>query len=275
MLKKMVVNIGGVSAVFALIMVLAALSSILLARILTPNDFGEFVHMRYLILLIPPLCIWGQGIAIARFFSKNEVGQYKWGRAFFNIMIVSTLLSLLGVVISHLIYDMQIYKSAGLFIASIFYCITLLFSHLQRSQGRYKQAIMMFSGFRGVFFIFLIFIYLFGTLTKYSAIYSYVGVIILVGLVSWWYTLKTIPQGVQNVPNEMHTSGILFMGIDMSVIIMASLDGLFIKSLLGNELLALYAAALGPGQVFKILNRSAKYVWVPEFGRHKKVMFKK
>ncbi len=275
MLKKMVVNIGGVSFVFALIMALAALSTILLGRILSPNDLGEFAHVRYLVLLIPPLAIWGQGIAITRFFSKNSVELFRWDLALYKILSISTLLSLIGVVIAHFIYDMAIYKSVVLFIGSFFYCATLLCSHLMRSQGRYKQAIFMFSGFRGLFFVFLIVIFLFGSLTKYAAIYSYIGVIVLVGLASWIYTFKNFSAGRNLVPNEMHSTGLLLMGIDSSVIIMASLDGLFIKGLLGNEMLALYVAALGPGQIFKILNRSAKYVWVPEFGRNKSVKFKK
>jgi O-antigen/teichoic acid export membrane protein len=274
MLRKMAINIGSVSFIFGVITLSASLSSILLARLLTQGDFGEFVHMRYLILFLPSIFIWGQEVAVARYFSIYDIRRFQWHHAFLKIIFISVILTVIGVYISDLIYHLEKYKIILLFISTVFSCANLFYANLLRSQGRYDMAIFMENGSRGVYFILLLLIYFSAHITKVHAIYSYVIVIALTSIYCGWYTYRTVPCGTQKVPNEMHTTGLLLMGIDTSVTIMTSIDGLFIKGILGNEALGLYGAALVPGQIFRVLKRSAKFVWIPEFGRSKNVRFK-
>ena len=120
MLKRMVVNIGGVSFILTAIMVLASLSSLLLANILTPVAFGEFGLLRTLILLMSTLAIWGQGIAAARYFSNLDVTQYRWDIACRKIMRVSILLISVFVILAYVVYRLNTVKIIALFIATIF-----------------------------------------------------------------------------------------------------------------------------------------------------------
>ena len=273
-LKKMVFNIGGVSCVLASIMLLSSLSTLLLGNKLDPTDFGRFGLMRTLILFIPPLAIWGQDIATARFFSQNEVARYRWDSAFIRILAVSAVLIVPGLLIARRFYDLNGPQLFALFPAAIFYCGGLLFSNLLRSQGRYIPAILILSGFRGLFFFVLLGVVVLGSLTLSSAILSYIGVVIVVSSFGGWFVRRRVKCGSEPVPREMHTVGLILMGIEISVVIMGSLDALLIPKFLGYEALALYMAALVPGQVFRILNRAAKYVWVPEFGRGGEIRFK-
>ena len=68
--------------------------------------------------------------------------------------------------------------------------------------------------------------------------------------------------------------GLFLAGIEGSIAIMSYVDGLFIAKMLNYEALALYTATVVPVQVFAILTRAAKYVWVPEFGKNKHVHFR-
>jgi O-antigen/teichoic acid export membrane protein len=274
MLKRMAINIGGVSFIFAVIMILSSLSSILLGNVLPPDDLGEFVFIRMLVLFISPLAIWGQGIATTRYFSANDVRQFRWDVTFFRIMAVSIVLVFISVVVVFFVFHLSLYKLSGLFLGAVFYCATLFFSNLLRSQRRFNLAIFMFSGFRGVFFLFLVIVYFTGTITRYHAIFVYLGVIILMTLINACIAFRMVPRGTKLVPREMHTFGLILMGIDVSIVFMTSMDSMFIKKILGNSALALYQMTLVPGQVFRILNRAAKYVWVPEFARSQKVRFK-
>ncbi|OPZ68760.1 MAG: colanic acid exporter [bacterium ADurb.Bin478] len=60
----------------------------------------------------------------------------------------------------------------------------------------------------------------------------------------------------------------------MSVDVLSSLDTLVIPKILDYASLGLYAAVLVPAQLFNILARAAKYVWVPEFGRNERTRFR-
>jgi len=268
-------HIGGVSFVLAVIMVFASLSSIILGRLLTKNDFGEFTLMRTLILFIPPLAVWGQDLATARFFSRNDPRNYKWSTAFVNVMAGAVLLILLGSIVSYFVYNLSIVKLTGLVLAAVFYSAILFFSNLLRSQGRYSQAIIILNGFRGLFFLVLVVAYLTLAIDKTSAIAGYIFIIFLVSVSAGVYTFRTLPQGQENVPSEYYKSGLVLFASQAAVTIMTSFDRLIIPNFLGYEALGLYAACLVPVQAFNILGRASKYVWVPEFGRQQKIRFKR
>ncbi len=274
MLKKMAINIGGVSFVLSAVLVLSSLSNILLARVLSAEDMGRFALFRTLILFIPPLAIWGQDIAAARYFSQHDASRFRWDKAFAKILLVSSALVGAGVVIARFVYDLSPGYLTGIFFASTCYCVILLYSNLVRSRQRYNQSILLAYAFRGLFFIFLLFVYLTTRITLFSAASAFIAVLGMSAILNIWYSYRTVPRGQAPVPSEMHKTGILLMGIEVSVDFMASLDSLFMPKILGFEALGLYAAALVPAQVFNVLSRASKYVWVPEFGRNKQVRFK-
>nr|HPI73752.1 hypothetical protein [bacterium] len=89
-----------------------------------------------------------------------------------------------------------------------------------------------------------------------------------------WYGLRRIPAGNRPVPTEMHKAGIILMGVEVSVDVLSSLDTLIIPKILDYASLGLYAAVLVPAQLFNILARAAKYVWVPEFGKNERTRFR-
>ena len=275
MLKKMAMNIGGVSFVLSLMMLFAFLSSILLMRSLTKEGFGEFALMRTLVLFITPLAIWGQDVATARFFSKTDARKFKWSKALWIILTFGSCLAFIGVVAAFYIYQLTLVKGALLFLASCSYLATLFFSNLLRSRQKYLTAIIMLYGFRACFFVVVLGLFLFKVDSAFLSYAFYYMIIIILSMLNGWYAFRAVPQGDQPVPNEMHTTGLLFMGSQASVTILGSLDSLFIPRLLDLSSLALYQAAVVPSQLFNILGRAGKYVWVPEFGRSKSIRVKR
>ena len=270
----MAFNIGSVSAVLTGVMVLASLSSILLGRVMNPTEFGEFGLIRTLILFIAPAVIWGQDIATARYFSRHDAGLYRWDLAFRNVMVITVILIAVSLAVVDIIYHLEFYKLIALFFGTFFLCYILLFSNLFRSQQRYNQAILMYSGFKGLFFFFLLAIYFTTRISVLYAIVAYISVIVLMGLVDGILAYRTIPIGPEKVPFEMHKSGLLLMGVEASISVISYADGLFITKLMGYDYMALFTATAVPAQIFAILTRAGKYVWVPEFGRQKGVRFR-
>ncbi len=275
MLKNMLLNIGGVSFVFGLIMVLAALSSIFLGRTLTAEEFGEFALMRTLVLFIAPLAVWGQDVAAARFFARHNATDYKWSHALRTVLAFGSILVACGVLVAAFIYKLSWPKLLALTAASIAYVATLFLSNLIRGNRRYRPAILMLNGFRGAFFLIVLMLYFSKSATAPIAVLSYYGVIFVFSMINLYYVFKTVPQGQLSVPKEMHTTGLLLMGSQASVTLIGSLDSLFIPGLLDLASLAVYQAAVVPSQIFNIIGRAGKYVWVPEFGRPGAIKMKK
>ncbi len=275
MLKKMALNIGGVSFVLALIMLFASLSSIMLGRTLSPTAFGRFSLMRTLVLFIGPLAVWGQDVAAARFFSRHGVKKYKWRGALATVVGIGCVIALIGVGVAGLVYRLSWLWTVALFLALVAYVSTLFLSNLMRSQAKYSQAILMLNGFRGLFFIAVLSMFVLKISSAEAAIFAYYGIIIVAAIVNVRYAVAALPHGDQPVPRQMHTTGLLFMGSQASVAIIGSLDSLFIPGLLDLPSLALYQAAVVPSQLFNIIGRAGKYVWVPEFGRSKSIKVKR
>lgn len=275
MLKKMVMNIWGVSFVLGLIMALAFLSNVFLGRTLTPEEFGEFALMRTLVLFIAPLAVWGQDVAAARFFARHNATDYKWSHALRTVLGLGSILVLCGVLIAAFIYKLSWPKMLALSIASVAYVATLFLSNLIRGTRRYRPAILMLNGFRGAFFLIVLVLFFSKSATASIAVLSYYGVIFVFSVINLYYVFKTMPQGPLSIPKEMHTTGLLFMGSQASVTLIGSLDSLFIPKLLDLASLAVYQAAVVPSQIFNIIGRAGKYVWVPEFGRPGAIKMKK
>ncbi|MDZ7724655.1 MAG: oligosaccharide flippase family protein [candidate division KSB1 bacterium] len=271
----MLQHIGGVSFVLGLIMILAALSSIVLARSLPQSDFGQFSLMRTLILFIPPLTIWGQDLSTARFFSRHSPETYNWHAAFRKVWCVAMILSAAAVIAAFFIYDLNGFNVWMLAVACLFYTLILFVSNLVRSRQRYNRAILILNGFRGLFLPLLLLLGLFSVLNLYSVVTGYVGMLALVAVAGTLYALKSIPSGPTPVPGEYYRSGFILMGSQIAVTVMNSMDSLMIPYLLGYEALGLYAACLVPVRGFSILGRAGKYVWVPEFGRTASVRIKR
>ena len=274
MFRKLAKNIGGVSAILILARGVAVISSIFLARVLSKADFGEFSLMRTLILLIAPLAIWGQDIATARFFSHNQAHLFKWDKAFKNVILIAIPMIIIAIIISNFVYNIPSFYTFLIFIASIGYCIILLISNLFRSQKQYHIAIIIDSGFRLIFFLIIVSSLVFGILTKTTAIGGYSICIPIFAIIGIVYVRKMIPPGSKPVPRQMHLDGLWLMAIDTSVILMGSVDSLFISGMLTLEALGIYSAVLVPIHAFDILGRATKFVLIPELGAQKRVHFR-
>ena len=266
MIKRMAINIGGVTLTLSFFMFLAALSSILLARLLSPQAFGQFALFRTIVLFLAPLAVWGQDIAVARYFSQNRLQSYRWRRAVGKILFIALLIDFAAVLGVKALYDLSMFTLVVIFFTVFAYTLTMLLSNLVRSQQRYRQAIFMLSGFRGLFFLFILVSILFGLDTA-LAIGAFALAIVLMSALNIILTWRRLQGGAEPVPAELHMTGLIFMGLSLSADALAAFDALFISKILDYEALALYTATLVPAQVFVILAKSAKYVWIPEFGR--------
>ncbi len=274
MAKRTVVSIGGVSLALTAVMGLASLSTILLARLMTPQQLGEFSLIRTLVLLLPPIAACGQDVATARFFSRRRPEEYAWHSVLVNILIIAAVLLFIGVAVSTALYHLSPVRSAVLFFASLAYTAALFFSNLWRGRQNYAPAILILNGFRGVFFLFALAMFVTGTASPAAAIYGYLGIIIVLALISAQVTFKRIPQGQTPVPKSFYSGGLLLLGSQTSVTLLGSLDSLFIPKMLDLASLGLYQAASAPAQLFNIIGRAGKYVWVPEFGARSSIRVK-
>jgi len=267
-------NIGSVSVVFGTTMLFSALSSFLLARNLSQEAFGQFVLMRTLVLFMAPLFVWGQDIAAARFFSKNDPTVYNWKQSWLQTLKISIPLTMIGVTVANVIYDLSLFAVVAVFITVFAFSNSIFLSNIVRSQQKYNAAVFMLTGFRAFFLIVVLLLMVFHATSSLPAIAGYFGLISGFAVFNVLYTTKNIPSGKRPVPPDMRKSGLWLMGTQISVTAMGSMDSLFLPGLLNVSSLALYQASLLPSQIFNIIGKAGKYVWVPEFGKKKKINLK-
>ncbi|MBN1540763.1 oligosaccharide flippase family protein [candidate division KSB1 bacterium] len=270
-MKQIFRQIGWVFGLLGLSMLMASIASIWLARSMSPKDFGEFSLMRSLILFIPTLAIWGQDIAITTFFARTYPGRYRWFVVLRRVLIGSLIIGILATIVSGWIYHLKPYQLICLAFAVPASCSSLALASFFRAMGRYRFTVLMTSAFRGLFLIVVTVLWVTERLDIQSAVIGYTLTLAVTAVINFFLAYKFLPVGKEEVSPQLHRTGLIYMGIGLTVNILISLDALMISRVLGHEALALFSAAVVPAQMFAILSRAAKIVWVPEFGRNTRV----
>lgn len=275
--KKIIQNriahsIGSTSVVIGLFRLAAIVASVLLARDLSEADFGEFTLVRTLILVIPPIAIWGQNSSVTRFFSKNEISDYNWRRDFFRVMSVTLVICLIAVAISAWHYQRaELLFGLMILLPTFGYCVNMFLANILRSQKKYMLSLFINEGFRIIYLVAILLFISFGSLSQGSANWGFSISLVVLAIYAIGYCFRTVPCGKKAIPKEIHQDAIILWIIAASVDIIGNLDRLLIGGHLSLEELALYAAVFTPLQIYMIFNHAANWVLVPVFGRQKQV----
>ena len=266
-------RIGSVSVILGAVTVLGAITSIILGRYLTPEDFGHFGLFRTCILFVAPVSLLGQDIAAVRFFSKNGLENFRWKKKFSLIMLICMMVTLVAVIVIRFIYDFTIPLLTLLLPTIIFFAMTIYLANLLRSQGKYTQAVLLLNGYKAVFLVSVLALYFTARLSLHFTMSAFVFAVIINGLILLILVFFKVKEGMEAIPSILQKSGLLFLGFHLCVHLFASLDVFVLSHYLDFASVGIYMATLVPTQIFMVIAKSAKFVWIPEYSKSNSTMF--
>lgn len=264
-------HIGGVFLIIGFFFVFGFLKQVFLARELTKSDMGFFSLLMTIIAFAYPVTLLGQQNSVVRFFSKNVLSNFNWKRLLYKIIIVSGLLAVVLLMIFAVIYNIKIGPLIFLFIALIGSVIGDLFPSIIRSQGHYEKLIFLQRSIRFVFPVILLVLYILDDFQLSSILiwfsFSYIVYVLVIILV----TNRGYQNGPESVPSRVHIDGLFFLGSDISLLIVVSVDKLLIAKLMNLEDLAVYFATFTLMRIYELALQSIEYVMMPYSNKIEKI----
>jgi len=269
---ELIKKVGGVSSIIFISSICFFFANIFLGRYLSKSDYGYFQFIRTVTFIIPSVVVLGMDISFIRFFSQSDISNYNWLR---NIVISirnTSIISLPIVILVVVLYHITFFHGFLIYIILILYSFLILSNSILRLNSKYFTAQFLTSGWRIIFFLFIVLLFITNYLTKkYVVLFYFLSFLIFV-LFGIKFLLSS-PKGQERVSNTLlFKKGLLFFFITISGMIMTQLDRFFISKILGFKALGIYVAvSVVIITVFNLMSTSIGFVLMPYLAKGKKI----
>ncbi|MCK4339598.1 MAG: oligosaccharide flippase family protein [Candidatus Cloacimonetes bacterium] len=272
MLKK-------ISSTFV-IMVISMLSSflvtIILGRILQPNEFGEFSLLKQIIVIGPTIAIFGLGHSYIKLFSKI---QNKNDNIHKITILFAFLISAIISLFIKFIYELSIIKILFVFLSIWFCSISLYLAANFRVKEKFFIAQLFQSGWKILLLLCILFLLFWRLYIDIDIIYRIIVISVLIpaSIIIPKILSKSERRIEYNIEIRNYiTFGIMFWLINSTGLMFGAIDKLIIPITFNNETLGIYTALSFLFTVsLTMIGSSIGYVIFPTISKGKQVNWKK
>ena len=260
-------------------MVISMLSSflvtIILGRILQPNEFGEFSLLKQIIVIGPTIAIFGLDHSYIKLFSKYKSKIKIPKITIFFVLIISFIITF----IIERTYNFSISKTILVFFIISFCSISLFMSANYRTKEKFLFAQIIQSGWKILLLLGIIFLFLFKINLNIEAIYIIIVISVFIPattIIPEVIREKKVKEKVKIKVRNYISFGIIFWLINSAGLLFASMDKFSIPKLFNTEILGVYTALSFLFTVSLTMIGSAfGYVIFPTISKGKQVNWKK
>jgi O-antigen/teichoic acid export membrane protein len=252
------------------------LSNVLIARWLDKPEMGTYSLIVSLVMLFGSISLLGRSNALARFFSKNPIGKYRWKSELSRFLpLCLAVILVLGIGVRYIYHLSFLYLSIITVSTLVFVFIQLISAGLLRSQKEYTLAVFSQKGFILLFVISLVVLKILGLSSLRHILIFYALSLLLFGFLNLGLILSRFSSGSEKIPPVFRNESYLFWGINISLIAIKTLDRLFIGKLISYDELAVYVAVFTVTGLYELVSMSLGYVLLPHFGRTRSIRLTK
>ena len=228
-----------------IIMVISMLSSflvtIILGRMLEPNEFGEFSLLKQILLVGSTLAIFGLDNSYIKLFSKYK-SKIKISKiTIFFVLIISFIITF----IIERTYNFSISKTILIFFIISFCSISLFMSANYRTKEKFLFAQIIQSGWKILLLLGIIFLFLLKINLNIEAIYIIIVISVFIPattIISEVIRENRVKEKVKIKVKSYISFGIMFWLINSTGLLFASMDKFSIPKLFNTEILGVYTA---------------------------------
>ncbi|MFQ5641820.1 MAG: lipopolysaccharide biosynthesis protein [bacterium] len=245
--------------------------NILLARELPKDELGQFSLLMTIVGFVYPLSLFGQHNAFVRFIADKAFPDYNWFKQIKQTLFLSAVFTCLAIGFVTPVYQFTFLAVVFVLIATFATGGSDLLATVFRAQGRYELSMFSFRLLSlllplPVFLLLYVQMFTFSNvLLAFSALYLVTPVVIAI------FNKRSFQNGTQELPKSIWKDGLLLWGSDLSLLVIYSIDRLFIPKLMDYEALGEYFAIFAITRVFDLVLRSVELVLFPHVKRSSQV----
>ncbi|RMD60698.1 hypothetical protein D6833_09275 [Candidatus Parcubacteria bacterium] len=257
-------NIFRVFVVLAVTVSFGFLKNVLLGRELSKADFGLFNLVMILVGFIYPLALLGQHNALVRVLSRSRPEDYDWKGYVHKHVPVMVLVAGALALAAAAVYGLRSDALFFLLLAILSSMAADLYSYILRAKGRYESSILLHRSVRiALPLAFLLLIYFNAVnLTRTFAIFG--ALYLAHALVVMTVTYRSTAAGRRTLTKQNFTEGLFILGSDLSLLVVGSVDKLFLGRMVSLEDVAIYFAILSLMRLFDLALQAIEYVLMPQ-----------
>lgn len=257
-------RIGNVFIILVITVSFGFLKNILLARELTKSDFGLFNLIMTLVGLIYPIAMLGQQNTFVRFFSKYSPNEYNWKNFVQRLLLLVIPIATVFVALSSLFFEFNQTAITFLIVVILSSVIADMYTYILRAIGQYESSILLHRSIRIIFPIALFSLMYFKSFSLETTFYAFGFLYILHSAIIIAYTSKIIQSGQKRITLSTCKEGLFILGSDLSLLIVISVDKLFLGKLVDYETVGQYFAIYSLMRIFELALHSIDYVLIPQ-----------
>ncbi len=253
----------------------AILRNILLARGLSKADMGLMSVLITLVSFLVPVALLGYHNAIIRFLSvEGHCRKYDWKKFIRRIHWITAGVAMVGIAAAARIYHFS-WIPIGFLVASVLSMIGAeLYKEVIRAQGRYELSLILHKSERYALPLFLVVLFAFGAFHLRSILVGFSLLTIAYGFTLYLFTRRSAPCGDEPVPIRVHKDAFFFWGMDVSLIVLVTLDKLMVAKWTSYETMAVYYTTFTIMRLYDLAAESLEYVLLPHSNKVQRIRLK-
>ncbi len=262
-MKKMFKKVGTVVVIMGVGIAFGFLKNILLARELNKEDFGLFNLIMTIAGLIYPLALFGQQNTIVRVFSKRRPEDYNWKSYFHKLLLGASIAALIGGIASTYFYKLTALNFIFLLVVIGNSMIADLYTYIFRATGQYETSIILHRSIRVAFPIILLLLILLDKSELNTILYFFGALHLIHSFAVMLYTNKRVGLGTKKLTKNDYKEGLILICSDITMLVIISVDKLFLAKLTNLERVAEYFAIFSLMRIFEIVQHAIDFVLIP------------
>lgn len=254
--------------IVSIIAVFQLLNNIILGRQLEKSEFGQYSFVfNSLVGLLSILLMFGRNSSLLRYFSSKDFMDYRWKKYIYKdstLIIFPLVVLMIGIKI---VYKLDWFWFWMGMISTYFMCCTNIVSALLRSKQFFVSTLLLERAHPVVLTIILIVLNLiYGPVNKTTAsVAKIVSFSVMIPIV--FYMLFKWREGKIEIKKNVFKDSLAFWELNISVVVLTSIDAFFIVKILSFEDLALYAVVGSLLQIYEFSRISIFHVFSQKFSK--------
>jgi len=243
-------------------------NNIILGRDLKKEEYGFYSFVfNNIAILLSILLLFGRSTSILRFFSTRDFQHYHWKKyllKYYKLISIPLIIIMLCI---KLFYNFNWYWFGMGVLSSYILCCTKMFADLLRSK-EYFITTLLFERIHPVILTVILLILHFGFNSvniKSASVAKLISFSVQIPIII--YIFINWKQGKKIIDKTIFKDSWSFWELNLSVIVLGSIDAFFIAKILNFQELALYSIMLSLLQIYEFARISIFQVYSQKFSK--------
>jgi len=258
--------------IVGLIAIFQVINNIILGRSLEKDEFGIYSFIfNSIVGVFSIVLLFGHNSSILRYFSSKNFLEYRWKQYLLRNFVLILLPLTVAMSAIKIIYDLNWFWFWMGFLSTYLMCTTNLVSSLLRSKELFITTILLerahpiiLTGLLLSIGFFFVPLNLWNSSYAKLISYSIQVPIVLFILLKWQEGEKTINKNV-------FKDNLAFWELNISVVVLTSIDAFFIVKILSFEELALFSIIISLMQIYEFTSLSIFHVYSQKFSKENNI----